>query len=95
LTGLEQPSPEETADDELLRRQIPRENPIPPERRTKSMTLKRAARLMGIDASKPAEQLKRQIDAKTTAAHKLTRQSYIFDTADFPASVQAKIRPTE
>jgi hypothetical protein len=70
-----------------------KQNPIPRERRTRPMTLSEAARFMGLSGSKPGEQLKRQIDAGRAVAHKLSRQSYVFDVNDFPGSVQEKIRP--
>jgi hypothetical protein len=66
---------------------------IPPEQRTRPMTLQEAARLMGYAQSKRAEILSKSIKDGTVLAEKLSRQSYIFSCGDFPKTVWSKVVP--
>jgi hypothetical protein len=68
-------------------------NTIPPERRTIPLTLKEAARLMGYEGEKAAEQLRAAMKAMAVGYKRLTRQRYVFDRAEFPAESQSQIIP--
>jgi hypothetical protein len=59
--------------------------PIPPEYRTKPMSLRKAARLMGFTDSKDgAEYLRAAIRDGSIRCESLTRQTHVFDKRQFP-----------
>jgi hypothetical protein len=70
-------------------------NKIPAEKRTRPMTLRAAARLMGYGNSQDAaERLRAAVDAGAVAHEKLTRQQHIFSKDDFPKDVWSQLVPT-
>jgi hypothetical protein len=68
---------------------------IPPELRTRPMTLQEGARLMGYTGSRIARQLRSAMDAEAIAYEKLTRQSFIFDRRSFPKESWPEVIPTK
>jgi hypothetical protein len=74
---------------------------IPPDRRTRPMTIHDAARLMGYRPRKkgkqgwkqPAENLSRLMKDGGIKFIKINRQSYIFDINDFPESARGEALP--
>jgi site-specific DNA-cytosine methylase len=74
------------------RRQRRAKGKIPPDRRTRPLTLREAARLMGFGGNKGgAAQLKRHIEVRALKAKKQSRQAYVFDRTDFPESNWPKL----
>jgi hypothetical protein len=69
---------------------------IPPERRTRPMSITEAAALMGYPGMKVArrKRLSRLIADKGILFIKINRKTYIFDIEDFPLESQGKIRAT-
>lgn len=69
---------------------------IPPERRSRPMTLVAAATLMGYKGFRRgrANRLKKHLEDNGCRFERVNRQTYIFDMADFPASAQSKLHPT-
>jgi hypothetical protein len=67
---------------------------IPPDRRTRPLGIAEAARLMGYKGKKCGDALRRAMTAGAVRFMRLTRQSYVFDRADFPFASQAKLTPT-
>jgi hypothetical protein len=73
-------------------------NPIPPEHRTKVMTVGQAAAYRFGDKGKPKtkqKRLSRWIRDGAFSAYRVNRQTYVFDAREFPAHVQEKIKPIE
>jgi hypothetical protein len=72
---------------------------IPPEHRTRPMTMGEAARLMGYsrtrDTKAAVKTLRAAIDSDSIACERLSRQSYIFSRLDFPKEVWPKLTPTD
>jgi hypothetical protein len=69
---------------------------IPPQKRTRPMSLKEAARLMGykaVHSKKAAENLRSAMDAGAVAFEALTRKSFVFSRDDFPKESWPKILP--
>jgi site-specific DNA-cytosine methylase len=70
---------------------------IPPHQRTRPMTLKEAARLMGYTdrhgEKNGAAMLSDTIRKKAIAAERYNRQRYVFDRNDFPKKVHPQIVP--
>lgn len=65
---------------------------ILPERRTRPMALRVAAKLMGYGKSRDAaERLRAAIKADAVACESHTRQQHVFDRNDFPATVHDQI----
>jgi hypothetical protein len=78
--------------DELAELDLP--GKIPPEKRTRVMSLKEAAGLMGYGAGKDgAKRLRAAIDAGSMQHEQLTRQQHVFSRDDFPDGVQGRITP--
>ncbi|MBI3461446.1 MAG: hypothetical protein HY000_00060 [Planctomycetes bacterium] len=69
---------------------------IPPENRTRPLTLRAAATLLGYQGNRKrrAKQLKNLIDVNAIAFEQLTRQSYVFDRNSFPKESWPKLLPT-
>jgi hypothetical protein len=77
---------------------------IPPERRTRPLTMSEAARLMGYTENRAGARLRTTkqavkclraaINYGAIACEKLNRQQYIFDINDFPEAVHAQLTPT-
>jgi hypothetical protein len=68
---------------------------IPSRYRTRPMTLRAAARLMGYGKSKDAaERLRNAISAESVRCERLTRQQYVFDKRDFPEEQWPQLTPT-
>jgi site-specific DNA-cytosine methylase len=62
-----------------------RQKKIPPTKRTRPMSLREAARLMGYGASRDAaEKLRAAIDTGAVPCETLTRQQHVFSLDDFP-----------
>jgi hypothetical protein len=73
----------------LAATRVPR---IRPEYRTRPMTLREAARLMGYGQSKDAsERLRAAIKAGAVPCETLTRQQHIFSKKAFPSEAQGKL----
>ena len=70
---------------------------IAPEHRTKPITKKKAARLLGRegDASAAVEWLSSCIRDGTIKAEKKTRQSYVFDIREFPEEQHDKLKASQ
>jgi hypothetical protein len=69
---------------------------IPPDKRTRPMSLKEAARLMGYKAAnnkKAAESLRRAMNIGAIPYEELTRKSFVFSRDDFPKRSWPKILP--
>ena len=75
---------------------------IPPAKRTRPMSLKEAARLMGytldgrgraVPSKKAAESLRKAMDAGAIAFEELTRKRFVFSRDDFPKESWSKILP--
>jgi hypothetical protein len=65
---------------------------IPPEDRTRPMTLKEAAQLMGYEGGKQgASRLSQAIDSGAVKAESRTRQQYVFTKQDFPKEVWQRL----
>ena len=65
---------------------------IPPQFRTRPLTLKAKAKLMGYGRSRDAaERLRAAIDTKAVSCESLTRRQHVLDRRDFPAEVHDKI----
>jgi hypothetical protein len=65
---------------------------IPVKYRTKPMSLKTAARLMGYGEGKDAvERLRATIEVGAVACETLTRKQHVFDRRDFPKESQSKL----
>ncbi len=67
---------------------------IPPSKRTRPMSLKEAARLMGYMAAgskKAAERLRRAMDVGAVAFEQQTRKAFVFSRDDFPKENWPKI----
>jgi hypothetical protein len=76
-----------------------RKDKIPPHLRTKPLSIKQAAVLMGYcDAirfgKQGAKRLKAAMQDRAVAFEKLSRQSYVFSKADFPQNVWGQLDPT-
>jgi hypothetical protein len=64
---------------------------IAPANRTRVMTLKEAARLMGYSGSKAHQRLRRAIEDGDVPFERFGRQAYIFDKNSFPIEVWPKL----
>jgi hypothetical protein len=73
------------------------DGPIPPDRRSKPLTLSKAAALMGYEGSQKskAAQLKKAINAGAIQCVRLGRQQYVFDLHDFPKASHGKVTLTD
>ena len=68
--------------------------PIPPERRTKPMSYRKAAKYLGKgDSQDAAEWVKSCVKDGTLRCEDLSRQAHIFDGDQFPAESHQYIRP--
>jgi hypothetical protein len=68
---------------------------IPPDERTRPMSLKEAASLMGWVGRKAAEQLRASMDSGAIKYERLSRQSYVFSRTDFPEEVWGRLIRTD
>jgi hypothetical protein len=72
---------------------------IPPENRTRPMTLREAARLMGYartrNSKKAVVTLRNAMDDGLVPHEKINRQCYVFDRNKFPSEVWSKLTPTD
>ena len=77
------------------RKAADREATIPPDKRTKPLTKKQAAKLLGRhgDENRAVEWLNACIEDGIIRWEKRSRQSGIYHRDDFPAEVQDRIRP--
>lgn len=84
---------------DILRREVEKRerklsDRISPEKRTRPMSFKRAARLMGKGDSKDAaEWLSQCVQDGTFQCEHVSRQNHVFSIDDFPESVWPTIRP--
>ena len=66
---------------------------IPSEHRTKAITLRKAAALLGKpEPSSGTKWLKQCIEDGTISCEKISRQSYVFDLREFPANTHHQLR---
>lgn len=84
---------------ELLKREVesktrePDAKKIPPEHRTKPMSYRKAAELLGKGSGKDAaEWMSKCVQDGTIACERITRQTHVFDTRDFPETVWPRIK---
>jgi hypothetical protein len=71
-----------------------RQSKIPPAKRTRPMSLREAARLMGYENSRDAaEKLRAAIKTGALKYEKLTRQQHVFSIDDFPSNIHKQILP--
>jgi hypothetical protein len=69
---------------------------IPPAYRTKPMSFRRAARLLGKGSSRDAaEWLSKSVQDKSYRCEHITRQNHVFDKRQFPKSIWPKLEPTD
>ena len=85
---------EQEGEEQALGRGAQKRRRIPPAKRTKPMTLREAARLMGYGTSRDAaERLRAAIRTGAVHCESLTRQQHIFGLDDFPKDTWPKVKP--